>query len=277
MKFKGKYERLAESTITRYQTQGVLIGDLVKIRPDVLKHEKIKDLGDNFKTVLKQLIDTDLNIRVCAIRNAYADHSAAAGLGISVPTNTAGELWVDVCQEYAPGLFKNPITIPLSSVEVLDTGINGAPIPDSIKYKGKINIKPEEVSYVDNRTEAGSRKLPTKNTTLDYVKGSAKQPVMDSVKRNDQDMLLDAYQKVMDGSRSKIMTVSVANAFGDNVERLLATENIKYFKTRSGQKTNFDVIFKESKQELEKFIRQNAIGDNTFLQIYDNNQQIAES
>lgn len=276
MDFKGKYEQLAEATISRYQSSGILIGDLIKFRKNILNHPKIKELGDNVKGAIKSMMDSDLTIRVCATRSVYPDVNASGGLGLSVAT-TPTEFWVDVCQEYAPGLFKNPMSLPVEVIEVIETGINGAPVPDSLKRKGKINIKGKAVDYVDNKTDASSRTLPTKNTVLDYVKGSAKQPVLDSVKKNDEDMLQEAYGKVISNLKSKILTVCVANVFSENVENLLSNQNIKHFKSINGQKTYFDIVFNESKEELEKFIRKNAIGHDTFMQIVESDQQIEEN
>lgn len=276
MIFKGKYEQLAEATITRYQNGGILIGDLIKLRKNILSHPKIKELGDNVKGAIKAMMEDDLVIRVCATRSIYPDTNASGGLGLSVST-TPTDFWVDVCQEYAPGLFKNPMSLPIDVIEVIETGINTAPIPDSLKRKGKIDIKTTNVEYADNKTEAASRTLPTKNTVLAFTKGSAKQPVMDSVRKNDEDMLQEAYQKVVTTSKSRILTVCVPNVFGENVENLLAAQNIKHVKTTNGQKTYFDVVFKESKEELETFIRKNAVGHDTFLKITESDQQIEEN
>lgn len=280
MQFKGKYEQLAESTIVRYQNGGILIGDLVKVRPNALKHPKLKEMGEHVKQIIQKFIDTELNIRVCATRSAYPDANAA-GMGLSVTNVAPSELWVDVCLEMAPGLVSDPLTLPASVIDVVNTGINCAPIPDELKRKGKINIKPENAEYTDNNTipkdQHDTRTLATKNTVLPFTK-SAKQPTLKdnvNIKLNDEDQLLEAYRKVC--CKDKILTVCVPNVFADNVETLLATENMKHFKTVNGQKTYFDVVFNESKSELEKFIRKNAMGDMTFLVVSDSDQQIDET
>jgi hypothetical protein len=282
MNFKGKYEQIAESTLVRYQTGGILIGDLVKVRKNALKHPKLAELGDHVKANIKKLIETGLNLRVSAIKSIHpSSGDNANGLGMGT-TSAPTDFWCDVVIETAPGLWSNPMTLPIEVLDVVDTGINGAPIPDELKRKGKITIKPEEVKYSNERTvpQADTRTLPTKNTVLDFVKGSAKQPVLkDSVQGrvNDADMLAEAYAKVLNAGKTKILTVCIPNVFADNVESFLATENMKHFKTTNGQKTYFDVVFGESKEKLEQLIRKNAMGDMTFLTIVESDQQIEEN
>lgn len=269
MAYRGKYEQFAESTMIRYQNAGVMTGDLVKISPKALNHPKLKELGDHVKAAIKTLMDTDLNIRVCGVKSI---HPTTAGMADNTATTSPTDIWVDICIERNPGFFSDPVTLPVEVIEVINTGINLAPIPDSMRKKTKVNIKPEEVDSVENRT------LPTKNTVLPYTKGSAKQPVLkDSVQRKTEDELLEAaYARIFNAPKQKIFTVTVANAFADNVETFLATENIKSIKTIQGHKTNFDVVFTESKETLETLLKRNVMGDMTYLRVTSSDQQIDE-
>ena len=271
-KFKGKFEQLTETTIVRYQNGGLITGDLVKVLPSALKHPKLKDLGEHVKGVIKSLIDSTLNLRVCAVKSIHPSSSSLSdgigGGGTSAPT----DFWVDVAIERAPGSFSDPMTLPIEVLELIPNDGNLAPIPDELRRKDKVNIKPKDTEYTTHQN-------PKTNTTLDYVKGSAKQPVLkDSVERKtDDDLLEEAYGKVFNAPKSKVFTVCVANAFADNVEYFLANENMNHIKTVNGHKTSFDVVFSESKEVLTAKLKKGVMGDNTFITVMDSDQQIDEN
>ena len=150
MKFKGKFEQVIESTLVRFQQGGLLVGEVVKIKKKALTHPKVKEMGDNVKANIEMLMQTDLNLRVTAIksiRGSIGDMSDGLGGGTtSAPT----DFWVDVAVEHAPGFTSNPITLPIEVLDRVELGANLAPIPDSLKRKGNVNIKPVEVDGYDN-------------------------------------------------------------------------------------------------------------------------------
>lgn len=283
IEFKGKYEEIVESTIVRYQSGGVMIGDLVKINPKALKHPKLKDLGDHVKANIKKLIDHPLNLKVSAVKSIHPSlGSFSDGLGTGT-TTAPTDFWCDVVIETAPGLFSDPMTLPIEVLEVIDLGGNLTPIPDELKRKGDVNITPKDAEYVDNYSipDHDTRTMTKKNVKLKYTKGSAKMPVLkDSVhhtKKDDQVNLIEAYSQISGNQKPKIYTVMVANAFADNVERFLTTENIKTEKRKDGHKTLFNVMFEDSKIELEKILKENVMGDLTFLKVFDADQQLDEN
>lgn len=175
----GKFIDLLESTIQRYTRGGFLTGDLVKFRDGFKGNEYFKQQASNYLQKIDEWIKSGLNIRVSAIKPVYPNAYA--------PGNIQGEaesFLVDVVLERAPGLYYEFITVPASVLEHIDTGINLAPVPDSLKRDDKVQIEPEPLtelqpdSYMspyrqtrtsdtgnakDAKTELG---LPTRNTNI---------------------------------------------------------------------------------------------------------------
>ena len=105
--------------------------------------EFFKGKGQNFIDIVKACMDPsfDLNLRVSALKSIYPTTSQNYRGG----TESPDAIFADVIIEYAPGLYRNPMTVPIEAFELQDDGINRGPVPDSLKRKSKINIKPEEV------------------------------------------------------------------------------------------------------------------------------------
>lgn len=139
---EAKFNVLFENMLERYQQGGYLIGDRVRFKKDVLKMDFFKNKGSNFLVVVKACMDPnfDLNLRISAIKSTRPTTSQNYRGG----TESPDDIYADVIIEYAPGLYRNPMTVPIGALELQDDGINRGPIPDSIKRKSKIQIKPEE-------------------------------------------------------------------------------------------------------------------------------------
>ena len=89
----------------------------------------------------------DLNLRVSAIKSIYPSTSQNYRGGSESPD----AIYVDVIIEYAPGLYRTPMTVPIESLEIFDDGANRGPVPDSLRRKSKINIKPEEIQTISDK------------------------------------------------------------------------------------------------------------------------------
>jgi hypothetical protein len=137
-----KFDVLFENLLERYQQGGLIIGDRVRFRKDALKHDFFKGKGQNFLDVVKSCMDPsfDLNLRVSAIKSIYPTTTQNYRGG----TESPDKIYADVIVEYAPGLYRTPMTVPIEVLELQDDGINTGPVPDSIRRKSKINIKPEK-------------------------------------------------------------------------------------------------------------------------------------
>jgi hypothetical protein len=136
----GKFSTLYESTIQRFTRGGFLIGDLVKFKSDVFGNDFFKSQQSNYIQKIKEFIDSGLNIRVSAIKPVYPS-SAPGNI-----QNEAESFLCDVVLEKAPGLYYSFITVPAAVLEHIDTGINLAPVPDSLKRPNNEIIDPEELS-----------------------------------------------------------------------------------------------------------------------------------
>ena len=102
----NKFVALYESTIQRYTRGGLLTGDLVKFVENAFKDDFFKKQAWNYVEKAKSFHDSDLNLRVSAIKAVRPTmHSGDV-------QNEAEEFIVDVTQEIAPGLYREFLTIP---------------------------------------------------------------------------------------------------------------------------------------------------------------------
>jgi hypothetical protein len=138
-----KFDVLYENLLERFQQGGFLIGDRVRFKKNVLAMEFFKSKGQSFIDIVKSCSDPsfDLNLRVSAIKSIYPTTTQNYRGG----TESPDAIYADVIVEYAPGLYRTPMTVPIGALELQDDGINRGPVPDSLKRKSKINIKPEKV------------------------------------------------------------------------------------------------------------------------------------
>ncbi len=133
----SKFTMLYEDVYNRYMSGGLISGDIVKFRKNALSSPAFKDLDESFKEVIKGMMESDLNLKVGAIK------ASRPGTQYDMNNVITGYA-VDVVQEYAPGLYKNPVTVPLEVLERQDYGANRPPIPDSLRRKDRENFTPEK-------------------------------------------------------------------------------------------------------------------------------------
>lgn len=161
----SKFELLFEDVYNRFQSGGLVSGDVVKFRKGTMTSAFVKNAEPAFKQMIKDLMESDLNLKVGAVRmiragTQFMGAESGTGTGDGGATKASGSssfgYSVDVVQEYAPGLWKNPITVPIELLErVADTGsnMNPVPVPDSWRRKDTTQIKPVEASKYKNRLE----------------------------------------------------------------------------------------------------------------------------
>ncbi len=156
----SNFDQLYEAETSRFQQGGFLVGDRVRFKKNALKHEYITKRASSFQDLIRSCMDPsfDLVLRIGAIKTIYP----------TLQNNTTGPsapdgIFFDIYIEYAPGLYRNPITVPLDVIEVVDDGNNRGPIPDSFRRKNNIH-GPEEVSASsDIKADVN---LTNKNVTL---------------------------------------------------------------------------------------------------------------
>ena len=160
-KSMSNFDTLLEAELERFQQGGFLVGDRVKFKPDCLKHPYISSRGNSFKEIVASCMQPtfDLILRIGSIKTVYPSVTPVAGLGTQSPEG----VFFDVYIEYAPGLYRNPMTVPLEVLEPIDDGINRGPVPDSLRRPNNIHGPKEVDATTDAKHDIN---LTTKNTTL---------------------------------------------------------------------------------------------------------------
>lgn len=171
-KFTGKFEKLHEETLFRYQQGGFLRGDYVKIKKNALKNELVEQFSEQLKNILQDAIKNETVLRVSYIKSGKSESFSGPVDAANIPSC---ELWADCYVEHAPGMWHNVMTIPLSIIEKIEVeGANGYPQYD----KKLIRPNAEEPDRVDKELKKqtmgddDNRKLSKKNTKL----ANAKEP-----------------------------------------------------------------------------------------------------
>lgn len=171
----SKFDTLLERELERYQQNGILVGDLVKFKKDAMKHEYIQSRAQSFKDIIAACMDPsfDLNLRVGAVKSIYPTTTQNYGNG----TEQVAGAFADIYVEYAPGLFRNPVTLPIEVLEVVTTGVNLAPIPNSLRRPNDVHgpkeqkAQPDDVKAEINLTNQNV-KLPGANKWDDTKPGA---------------------------------------------------------------------------------------------------------
>lgn len=165
--FKSNFILLVEEATTRFNQGGVLVGDYIIIRPEALKSEYVKNKPSNFVDMVKQMINSDLPLKIGSVKSARPESSndLVAGAG-----NAFIGTFVDVVQCLNPALFTNPITLPIELIDVvIPQGNNWSPAnPDSWTRKDDTQIEPipvkDATGELDHQTQGSKRKTATKDT-----------------------------------------------------------------------------------------------------------------
>ena len=211
--FISKFSNLVENHITRFQSGGLVGGDLVKLRADWKKNPKIKGMMENYKQMLEAISNSDLNLRVSVVKSIRPNSTGNYDTSSDAPA----DYYVDIVQSYAPGLWKNPVTVPIEILEIVETGINLPPVPDSLK-RPSVSTLPKDIESLDK-----DRKLAKKDTKManaDGPKGDgrdqAPKPTEDKRDQSgklsklkkestehmsDTEMLSEAYAEIVDEGR----------------------------------------------------------------------------
>ena len=169
-----KFVNLHESYMRRYERGGVLVGDVFKFNDDFKGSDGFKSLGTSTQGLLDQMIDSGLHIRVVGIKDTeparYPANSATSSLDVVL----------DIALDTGGGRYSHYCAIPGSLGQAVQYAPNLLPIPDAMRRKGKVNIKPEEVvedeENLANRADRGGtepheltpteRSLPKQNTVI---------------------------------------------------------------------------------------------------------------
>ena len=146
--YVNKFAEIFESNFQRFQGGGILAGDVVKFVDNILKHKWMDMQSNDMKERIQGLLDSDLNIRVSTVQS-----KRPAVQGSVQQDQQVDDFFCDIFQELAPGLFANVLTVPIDVLEVVDTGNNLPPIPDSNRKEDPSHIDPEEPNLTEGEDE----------------------------------------------------------------------------------------------------------------------------
>lgn len=139
----SKFEALFENEMEKFQQGGFMLGDRVRFKKTALTNKYISSRAQSYIDLIKSCLEPsfDLNLRIGASKSIYPATTQNYGAGISTPPDM---IFFDIYIEYAPGLYRNPMTVPAETIEPIDDGINRGPVPDSLRRKNKIHA-PEKI------------------------------------------------------------------------------------------------------------------------------------
>lgn len=144
----SQFDILLEKELERFQMGGFLVGDRVRFKKDALKIDYIAKRPQSFKDIISSCMEPtfDLNLRIGAIKSIYPTSATNFQAGNSAPDG----VFVDIFIEYAPGLYRNPMTVPAEAIEIMDDGLERGPIPDSFKRPNNVSGPKEQKTQSDD-------------------------------------------------------------------------------------------------------------------------------
>lgn len=254
--YESKFSLLAEEETSRYKTGGGLMaGDYVKIRKDVLKNAKLAGRPSQFYDKIKELMNSDLPLKASAIKSMKAETQHGLFGGAEAPS----EYWIDVVQLANPALFVNPITLPIEVLDFVSPNENNfsPEHPDAWSYDSKVQMKPAAPQITDKdllaHTAGDKRNMPTKDTKIALGKEAKdgrdglKKPnkYKESVDTSDEGMLMKAYTGIINEEDHPYNTFrkrkndekmqEIAKKLNKKVEDLTVDEIEDYNKAKSSQ------------------------------------------
>ena len=185
----SKFLNLIEATIQKMNNGGILTGDRVELADGYKTCKSFKDLPAAIQDQIEKMFkDSDLNKKVINIKTHYP--STAPGN----EDNRGDSFIATVAVELTNGLYdnQNSVAIPMdclvASTGGADEEFGKAPVPDSVKYKNKVQIEPKEIDEEDKVDGSGTNyqrmtqqgdamkpsevNLPTQNTKIPTAAGT---------------------------------------------------------------------------------------------------------
>jgi hypothetical protein len=157
----SNFDTLFEAEAERFQQGGFMVGDRIRFKSDAMKHEYVTKRAQSFQDIVRSCMDPsfDLNLRIGATKSIYPTTTQNYGNGTQSPDG----IFFDIYIEYAPGLYRNPMTVPLDIVELMDDGMQRGPIPDSLRRPNNIHGPEETKANSDIKADIN---LTIKNVPL---------------------------------------------------------------------------------------------------------------
>jgi hypothetical protein len=138
-----KFVNLHESYMRRYQRGGFLVGDVFKFNDNYKSDDSYKKLGKSTQGLITKLIDSGLNIRITDIK----DTEPARFPGN--PQTSSLDVVLNLALDQGGGRYSDHVSVPCCLGQSVEYYPNLLPIPDAMRRKSNVNIKPEEINTTD--------------------------------------------------------------------------------------------------------------------------------
>ena len=157
-----KFVNLHESYMRRYQRGGFLVGDVFKFNDNYKSDDSYKKLGKSTQGLITKLIDSGLNIRITDIK----DTEPARFPGN--PQTSSLDVVLNLALDQGGGRYSDHVSVPGCLGQSVEYYPNLLPIPDAMRRKSNVNIKPEEAeeTTAPQAPENPVRALPKQNTVI---------------------------------------------------------------------------------------------------------------
>jgi len=159
---RNKFVTLHESYMRRYERGGFLVGDVFKFNDDFKSTECYKTLGNNTRDLIDDMINSGLHIRVTGIKDTEPARFPASAESSSL------HVVLNLALDSGGGRYTHHVSVPGEIGQAIQYAPNLLPIPDAMRRKDKVTIKPEEAeeTTAPHAAENPVRALPTQNTEI---------------------------------------------------------------------------------------------------------------
>ena len=162
---KSRFDMLFEANFTRFQGGGFLTGDIIKLREGWANDDWCKSAPQQVLDTLKQLDESDLVLRVSSVKAVRPTVNSSVDQAAQID-----DFHVDITQESAPGRFSGIfVTLPQHLIELNGANDKLPEIPDSLKKKYDVDIKPQELEEESTEDQGDMTKFtsPKEQTATD--------------------------------------------------------------------------------------------------------------
>ena len=151
-----KFLKLIESNITRATRGGFLVGDYVEFVKNYKTHKEFKNLHDEIKDAIEELVSCGLHVRVVGINDMIPSRYPGN------PETMNGITTLVVAADQTGGRRYNNVIIPSCLVKIKNFYPNYAPIPDQFNYDNKEILSPVELKQVKGEHGTFEMVIPKK-------------------------------------------------------------------------------------------------------------------
>ena len=134
----NNFEQIFEAALNRFQQRGILEGDVVKLKKNWKSNPYFKNMGKNVLDKLSEMGTDGMRIRVSAIAPNHSGNGMIRD----------GSIFADIVEEKMPGLWHNPVTVPIDVLEFVANQNDSFQVP----VQGQPKDQPTQAQYTDYGT-----------------------------------------------------------------------------------------------------------------------------